>query len=254
VARAKKAKTRRESESIAHTLDELESRGDRLTSWILENPRIVLGTGLVILVAGGAFGILRSQQEGSLEAATAALGAAQLEYRKAMGAPTDGVDVPEPANPETAKRVREEYAARFGEIAREHPGTAGGALAAMEAGTLLEQLGSVEDALATWSESVASLASDQTIRALIELRIAGAYEAQARWIEAGEAFERAADVTGYPLRQSARADAARCYAEGGEVERALAAFARVKSEDPDVFIPEHLNARLLELAAGQRLN
>ena len=89
--------------------------------------------------------------------------------------------------------------------------------------------------------------------ALIELRIAAAYEAEGRWLEAGEAFERAANVESFPMRHTARAEAARCYAEAGDVERALSTFERLQANAPDAFLPEHLNARLRELQAAQRL-
>ena len=120
---------------------------------------------------------------------------------------------------------------------------------------MLEQaLDMPEEAVATWLAAIAELDPGDTITALLELRVAAAYETDSRWIEAGEAFERAADVQSFPLRRMARAEAARCYVEAGEVERALAAYERVKSEDPVGFLPEHLDARLLELQAAQRVN
>jgi len=254
VARPKKAKQRREPESIAHTLDEIQSFGDRLTDWISENPKIVLGTVLAVLVAGAGYGLMSSVRESSREEASAALGAAQDEYRQAMGAQPGDVVVSEPANPETARQVREEYVERFRSVMEDHAGTTAAALAGLEVGVLEQELGQPEDALATWQEAAASLGPNDPVAALLELRVAAVHEAGGRWLEAGEAFERAADVASFPLRYTARADAARCYAEAGETERALAAFNRVKTEDPDAFLPEHLNARLMELQAAQRLN
>ena len=254
MARPKKAKQHREPESIAHALDEMESLGDRISQWVSDNPIPILSTGLAILLLAGAYSLVLSIRESRLEEASAALGLAQAEYRQAMGASIDDVVVNEPANPETARRVREEYAARFAEIAAEHAGTAGAALAGFESGLLEQALDMPEEAVATWLAAIAELDPGDTITALLELRVAAAYETDSRWIEAGEAFERAADVQSFPLRRMARAEAARCYAEAGEVERALAAYERVKSEDPVGFLPEHLDARLLELQAAQRVN
>lgn len=254
MARPKKAKHRNEPESFAHTLDELESTGDRITDWVIENPRTVLGVGALILVAAAGYAFAHARTESNREEASAALGEAQAEFRQAMGASLDDVIVPEPANPETARQVREEYAERFAEIAASHAGTAGGAIAGLEAGNLEEALGQTDEAVATWQESARQIGSDNPLSALIELRVAAAHEAAGRWLEAGEAFERAADVKSFPLRQTARAEAARCYAEAGEDTRALAAYDRVKREDPDAFLPEHVESRMAELRIAERLN
>jgi tetratricopeptide (TPR) repeat protein len=253
LARPKKVKQRRKPESIAHTLDEIESTGDRIAEWISENPKLILGSVLAIALIGGTYSLISSTQETAREEASAALSSVQADYRKAMGASPDDVEVSDPANPETAQRVREEYIERFGEVATEHPGTAGAALAGLEIGLLEQALGRSDDALATWLEAANTLGPNDTLGALIELRVAAAHEAAGRWLEAGEALERAASVESFPLRHTARAEAARCYAEGGEVDRALSAFAQARASDPDGFLPEHLSARLLELQAAQRL-
>ena len=255
LARPKKAKQRRESEpeSAAQTLNEIESTADRLGEWIAENPRLILGVALGIILVAGAYALVTSSQETALEEASAALGRVQSDYRKAMGAAPDDLVVTAPANPETARRVRTEYVERFAEVVAAHPGTAGAALAGLEIGILDHDLGRPDEALAMWLETAQQVGSDSRIGALIELRIAAAYEAEGRWLEAGEAFERAANVDSFPMRHTARAEAARCYAEAGDVERALSTFERLQANDPDAFLPEHLNARLRELQAAQRL-
>jgi len=253
LARPKKARQKREPESIAQTLNEIESTGDRLSEWISENPRLILGVVLGITVVAGGYALITSSRETALEDASAALGRVQSDYRKAMGASPDDLVVSEPANPETAKRVRAEFVERFGEVVLAHAGTAGAALAGLEIGILDQALGRPDEALAMWLETAQQVSPDSSIGAFIELRVAAAYEAEGRWVEAGEAFERAASVDSFPMGHTARAEAARCYAEAGEVERALSAFARVQADDPDGFLPEHLNARLLELQATQRL-
>ncbi len=254
MARPKKAKHRQEPESIAHALEEIESTGDRVTEWVIENPRTILGTGLAILVVAAGVALVQSRTEAGREDASAALGVVQSEYRQAMGASADDVIVPEPANPETARRVREEFVARFEEVAANHAGTAGGAIAGLEAGDLEDELGQTDEAVATWQQAAAQLGTGNPLTALLELRVAAAHEAAGRWVEAGEAFERAADVPSFPLRQTARAEAARCYAEGGDDARALTAYDRVKREDPDAFLPEHVESRMAELRIAERLN
>lgn len=253
VARPKKAKQRSEPESIGRTLDGIESTGDRLSEWVSENPRPILAGVLGIALIAGTYALITSSQENAREEASAALGRVQADYRRAMGASPDDLEVAAPANPETAKRVRTEYVERFGAVVAAHAGTAGAALAGLEIGILDQDLGQHEAALATWIETARQVSPDSAIAALLELRVAAAYEDKGRWVEAGEAFERAAGVESYPMRHAARAEAARCYAEAGDVDRALGAFERVQADDPDGFMPEHLKARLLELQAAQRL-
>ena len=113
LARPKKARQKREPESIAQTLNEIESTGDRLSEWISENPRLILGVVLGITVVAGGYALITSSRETALEDASAALGRVQSDYRKAMGASPDDLVVSEPANPETAKRVRAEFVERF---------------------------------------------------------------------------------------------------------------------------------------------
>ena len=48
-------------------------------------------------------------------------------------------------------------------------------------------------------------------------------------------------------------DAARCLAEAGEIDAALAAFERVEIESPDLQIPAHTSSRLRELRAARSL-
>lgn len=252
MARPKKAKPRREPASFAHTLDEIESSGDRLTQWALDNPRVVIVLLAAVAVAAAVYGAVRSFSESSAEDASAALGVVQTDYRRAMGATADDVTVPEPANPETGRKVREEYIGRFQKVADDYRGTAAGAIASLDEGGIQEELGQREEALSTWREAAASLGSDDAVAALLQLRIAAVLEDEERWSEAAEAYERAADVQSFPLRETARAEAARCYAEAGDNERALAAFERVKLEDPDAYLPEYLEARFLELQAAQQ--
>lgn len=254
VAIPKKAKQHSKPASAAATLDELESVSDRIANWLNENQVIVLGVGAAILVIGGAFGFLRSGMEDARIEASAELAAVERDYRSSMGAQPSDLLVREPANPETALAVRTEYVERFRAVGEANAGSAAGALAMLQAGVLQQELGSTEEALATWVEAAEDLGPMDTLTALVSLRIAGAHEDQARWVEAGEAFETAAAVTSFPLRYGALADAARCFAEAGDVERAVAAYARVEAEAPDFYLPEHVEAQLRELKASRLLD
>ncbi len=254
MARPKKAKRHHEPASAAATLDEIESLGDRMATWLSDNPRIVLGVAVAVLAVAGGIVLVRSSLEESRVEASAALGSVQRDFRRAMGSSPDDLEVSEPANPETALKVREEYLTRFREVAEAHPSVAVGGLAWLEVGLIQQALGRSQEAFATWQAAAANISSDSAVRALLELRIAAGHEAEMRWLEAGQAFERASEVNVFPLRYRALADAARCFAEAGETERALETYGRVEAAAPNVLLPDYLSARLRELEAAKRLN
>jgi tetratricopeptide (TPR) repeat protein len=149
--------------------------------------------------------------------------------------------------------VRSEFVERFQQVARDYAGTAPAALASLEAGALQLELEQTEEALQTWRLTAEDLTADDPIRALLLVRIAASQEAEQRWVEAAETYEQAAAVERYPLRYGALADAARCFAEAGERDRALAAFDRIESEAPQQRVAEHVNARMRELRAQGHL-
>ncbi len=243
------ARKKRKHESAAETLEEIQSLADRIADWVSQNPAWVLGAALGILIVAGGYGFIASMRESAAEKASTALATVQNQYREAMGTTPDGLIVLEPANPETARQTRSDFLESFREVAENHAGSAAGALAWLEVGALQEALGQREDAIAVWETAQAGMDADAVGRALILVRMAGAYEEDTRWLEAGEAFERASEVDRYPLRYAALADAARCFAEAGADERAVMAFDRVESEAGDLRVPEHIRSRLSELKA-----
>ena len=86
MARPKKAKHRREPDSAAATLDELESLGDKVATWMSDNPGLILTTGAVILAVGALWGFVRSIEQDAKIDASVALAQVQAGYRTAMGA------------------------------------------------------------------------------------------------------------------------------------------------------------------------
>ncbi|MCG8591503.1 MAG: hypothetical protein MJE66_19585 [Proteobacteria bacterium] len=240
---------KRDSNPAAETLAELDTLGDRLASWTAANIRWVLtGAGLALALAAGT-GLYLDQQQRRAEAAFDALAQAQTAFRDAMGAPEDSADIPEPANPETARAARTEAIERYRALAEEHAGTVAATVAWLEAGSLQEALGELDPALATWSGAVEGTEADQALRGILLERIAGVHEAREAWSEAAEAHEQAADVPSYPLRWAALGEAARCWVEAGEPARALAAFDRLEAEAADHRLPDHVDFQLRELRA-----
>lgn len=240
----------KKKEHPGETLEQIESAGDRIAEWIGANPVLILGTALGILVIAGGYGLVSSARQSSRVEASDALSALQSSFRQAMGAEGDSIEVPEPANPETAREVRREYLMKFRELAEQHSGTVAADLAWIEVGSLESVLGNLEAAASTWT-AAADAARGETTRALLLIRIAGLRESQERWIEAAEAYEAASQVTSYPLRYRALADAARCYAEASDADRAIAALEIVETEAPDELVPEHIRFQVAELRAAR---
>ena len=78
-------------------------------------------------------------------------------------------------------------------------------------------------------------------------RIGQAYDGDARWLEAAESYARAGAVETYPLRHWALAQAARCFQQAGELERARELALLVDTDSPDLMLPQHLSTMLAEL-------
>ncbi len=243
---------RSESRQATKTLEEIESVFDRMARWVAENPRVVLALlGAILLGAALYSGWDWGRDRRELRASAAVAGV-QSAYLSAMGAAPGSFEVVEPANPETGRQVRREFVDRFLEVAEEHAGTASAVAARMEVATLQDQAGDPEAALESWRRAASEAKARSVLQGLALLRLARALESQSRFEEAGAAHEQAGAIENLPTRHQALGDAARCYAEAGEVERALAIFERIETEAPDAVLPAHTRVRLLALRAASR--
>jgi tetratricopeptide (TPR) repeat protein len=230
----------------------------------------VLGLLVGILVLAAALSFWDWGRDRRETRASAAVARVQAAYLSAMGAapgsfevvepanPETGrgaapgsFEVVEPANPETGRQVRQELVARFLEVADEHAGTASAVTARMEAAALQDQAGAPEAALENWARAASEAKDESALKGLALVRLARALESRSRWEEAGVAHQEAGGIEEMPTRILALADAARCFAEAGDVERALAVFERIETEAPDAALPAHTKARLLELRAAR---
>ena len=241
-------KSRREPDMLA----EIESIGDRFSAWMSANRWVILGVVVAILTLAGGYGGYATWRTAQMDAAADALGEALRDFARAMGGDANALALPEPANPEAARRIRSEYLERFEVVAAEHSGTGAATLAAIEAGDLQNELGDREAALATWQGALDGLGPNSLMRALLLERIAWTHEEAERWVEAGEAHEAAGEIRAFPLRYAAFGAAMRCYAEAGERDRALALFERVELEAPDAQLESHVRHRLRELQAAAK--
>ena len=231
------------------TLEELESLGERLLGWVEANPVLVLAVAGAILLGAAGFGGWRAWQSARADRASSALAELRTQYVVAMGGTANDAKVPEPANPDTARSVRTEYVERFVELARAHGGTAAAALGRLEASEIYQKLGQPDRALEVLQQGAAAQRSDSPLRGILEARIARLQENAGRFDDAARAYEAAASIQSYPLRIEALGDAARCYAEAGQREAALAIYAKLQTEAPDRHLEPHIEARLKELQA-----
>jgi tetratricopeptide (TPR) repeat protein len=234
---------------VGHTLEEIQSLGDRLAHWTNEHWQLVTAVAVSILVASAGAGLYASLREDARTQASAALAEVEDAYRDAMGTPADALTVTEPANPATARETRERFAKRFSQVAQEHAGTPAAALALLRAGSLREAMGETDAAIALWQEAAGHVGTDDPVRALLLTRIGSAYEREGQLLEAAEAYERAGDVVDYPLRPAAWTAAARCYADAGEPDRALQVWDRLSAEAPEAAAAPYVAARMAEIRA-----
>ncbi|MDJ0869452.1 MAG: tetratricopeptide repeat protein [Myxococcota bacterium] len=239
----------RRKQGPSDTLEELESLGDRLARWVAENPFPILAVVGTILAIAAIAGGYAAWSRGQAEGASMAFADARREYVEAMGGKASDFEVPEPANPETAQEVRNEFVNRFVKLGQDYAGTAPGALALLEAGEIYLQLEAPDRALEVWQQGVEQAGADSAVRAVLLSRVARLQEQDDEFEAAARSHEAAAAIAVYPLRYEALGDAARCWLEAGRPEAALAIQQRLATEAPDVKLPPYVQSRLDELGA-----
>ena len=233
----------------ADTLEELESVGERLAQWVGANPAIVLGIAGAILLGAASFGGYQAYSRSQADKASASLAKLHGEFVAAMGGKPSEAEIPEPANPETAKAVRTAYADKYIALSGEWSGTPTAALSLLEAGELIAKLGDPDRALAVLLQASEQAPADSPIRAVIASRIGSLQEEKGDFEAAAKSHEAAAAVPGFPLRTEALAQAARCWAVAGKPDLALALYQRLRADSPDRKLAPHLEARLQEIEA-----
>lgn len=238
---------KKSSSAAAETLREIEETGDRLAEWAAQHAVLILGGIAAILVLAAAVGLYVQHRSDVRDRAADELALTNSQYRLAMGAdPAGGAAIPEPANPELAERTRRDFAERFVRVAKKYPGTAAGALAWLEAGKLQAELGQPEEAEESFV-AARDAAGNRAIAALASTRLAELAEERGDPAAAAAAYEAAADIEVYPLRAQALTQAARCWAQAGDSDRALAAFQRFEAEFPDEVAAPEIAALIAEI-------
>ena len=254
MAVAKKKKSKPKQESAGERLEEIQSRGEELSEWISENPLPILAAGGAVLLFAAIYGFATSGLASSKDEASMQIASVKNEYRQAMGGSYSGsLDIPEPANADAARETREEYIGRFQALADEYAGTEMGSYALIQVGSLQVELDETESALASFELALEPYDARQPMRGVLLEWMALLHEERNEPDAAIKRHIEASSVLDYPLRYFALLNAARIQAESGEADAAIANFDRILVESPDLLIPEHTNAMLLELKAQRSL-
>ncbi len=220
--------------------------------WVLERLRWVLTLLGVVLVVGAGVAISHDRRTQGENDAQLALRQVEAGFSVAMGSPADEIWVTEPANPEQAQRGREEALARFEAVSLEHPGTRAALLAELRAAEMEVELERWPDAETRLTELVSELEEQDLLRA-VALRLLGySQEQQGRFAEAGESYEQAVLPGLYPDAGSVWLRAGASFARGGATERAVGAYQKLLSLDPELAEQSGAIERLSELAALAR--
>ena len=242
---------RKDPNTAGNALRDIEETGDRVAAWAAEHAVLILGAIAVALLIAAGTGLYLQHGTNARDEAANALALATSQYRLAMGADPTGGEIVEPANLELAERTRTEFAERFAEVAREHPGTAAGIVAWLEAGNLQAELGRADDAAQSFS-AARDAAGDLALGALASVRLAGLAEDRGDPAMAAEAYEAAAGVEAYPMRAEALTNAARCWVEAGNPDRALAVYQRYELEHPEEAAAPQIASMMAELRLRRR--
>jgi tetratricopeptide (TPR) repeat protein len=236
------------SRAPGELVEELDSVFERAAHWVGQRPLVAVAAIGGVLLVGALAGGWAALRERSSHAAEAEIAGAWDAYLAAMGASPGARDVPEPANPEVGRQARAEFAAKLLAAAQNHDDSAAAALGRLQAADLLEQNGDAEGAFAARELAAQAAPRRSAVRAIALSRYAVALETKGDLEAAAEAFAGAGEID-TPGQVLALADAARCYAQLGQRERALELYARAEKLNAAA-IPAHVKQRLTELRAA----
>ncbi len=231
-------------------LDDLNSYADHLREWVAKNPVPIIAGGVLVLGIAAAIGVTRWWEERSHDMAAAAFATIDREYRAAMGATPGSIEVPEPANPETARSTRMDFATRLLAAADEHAGSGIARAARLEAADLFSRAGAEDRAAEALKSAMDGLPDSDPVRGLLLRRSAVTHESAGRWSEAAADYLAASEIERFPLRVWSKADAARCLAEAGDAARAAELARSLESDATASTLPPHLVQILSGLRAA----
>jgi tetratricopeptide (TPR) repeat protein len=233
-------------------LEGFESRLQAGFEWLSDRPREVLGTLLALLVAGalGAAGY-EWYQRGE-RSASEDLARADRSYAEAMGGDPWLIDIPEPANVERARSIREDALVLYEEVLAEHSGTRAASFAALRAAEMELDLGMYESAQTRLRALAVDLGDDDVLTG-VALRLLAYMHAEAgRYLEAADTYAEAAGVPAYPDSGPVWLAAARNYERVAAWERAADAYDSALAADPAFAEQAGVIERMTSLLDRQR--
>jgi predicted negative regulator of RcsB-dependent stress response len=235
-----------DSTQATETLHEIESVFEHVAHWVATNPVTVLVALGVVLAGAAGIGGYQAWSKSREAEASAEIAEIQADYRKAMGAAPGALDIPEPANAEAAAATRREFATRFREAAERRSGTTAAVTAWLQVGDLLEDVGDRDGSVAAWRDATERAPGGSALQALARTKLAAGLEAAGDSAGAAAEYLAAGQTADFPGRILALGEAARCFADAGQSERALEVFAGIEAEEARQ-LPPHVTARLAEL-------
>ena len=228
----------------------MESAGDRFVIWLADKQGAILTVAVGVLIAAGGWGYVSSTSQEANSAADTALSQVQAEYRLAMGATPGSIEIPEPANADAAREIREEYSERYAAVGTAYLGSGPGGVAFLEAGRLQQALGDDAAAVVSYEAGIESLPDGDALRGFLWSRLGSVYEQTEQWSEAAKAYAQAGSTANYALHAGDRAAAIRAYIHAGETSAALGMADELARSEPTYSLPNFLQAQVDELRAA----
>jgi tetratricopeptide (TPR) repeat protein len=234
-------------QSLTHRLDEaLQLAFD----WVVDNSRTVVAVLVGALIIGAsAAGIYEWLQSRRMEAFDD-LARVQRALDKALPLEASGFGTLDTANPEIARKAREEAVSGFDAVASQHSGSLPGTAAGLRAARLEIALGKL-DAADARLEKLTTEVSGGVERAAV-LRLRGyVLEETGRQEQAADLYAEVGAIEEYPGRIQSFVQAAETYERVGKLEPAIQALEALSAAAPEYAEQADILSQLETLRARQ---
>jgi predicted negative regulator of RcsB-dependent stress response len=203
-------------------------------AWANDHGReIVIGIAAFLLV-GGVLAALFEWRSSRVAAAAAELAGIEARYTQAMGSTSGEAFVPEPANADQARKAREAALAELDAFVAAHGSSDGARIAGVRAAELEVDLGRLPEADQRLAALDPQFAADDPRRA-VALRLRGyVLDQRGEALAAAEVYESAARIESYPPRVLAWIEAGDAFARAAQPARAVAAYRQALASSPEV--------------------
>jgi tetratricopeptide (TPR) repeat protein len=232
---------------IGERFDETLQRG---FEWVIDNSQTVIAVLVGTLLIGGIAAGIYEWIESSRNAAFDELARVERALEKALPRDASGLPVIDTANPEIAKKAREEALAGFDRVAAEHSGSLAGTAAALHAARIEITLGRLDAADQRLAALIPTLDGD--VERATALRLHGyVLEETNRGEQAADLYARVGAIEAYPGRIQSYVQAAETYERIGKVPQAIAALEALTAIAPEYAEQADILSQLETLRARQ---